>query len=106
MIYAESTLLLLFLALGIYAQMERDAGLANPFQLNELHHLYFSAPAVLLGGAWAWVALLVGYDDFGQHFYQCFDMSPLHWLFGVTVWRWTFVRRVVAWLNARLGRKP
>jgi len=105
MIYAESTLLSLFILLGWYAQMERDAGLSNPFHLNELHHLYISAPFVALGGTWAWVALLVGLDDFDQHFYECFQVSPLHWLFGVTLWRWAFVRRLVAWLNAKLGRK-
>lgn len=105
MIRAEIVLLAAFVALGLYAQFERHVGLENPFRLNELHHAFWLAPLVLVGSPWNVVALIGTYDDLGQHFFETFGVSPLHWLFGQTLWRIPWVRRVVAWLDRKLGKK-
>jgi hypothetical protein len=87
------------------------AALIRLGRLGELHHGYYG---FLIGGLAAmgnvsWLelaAIVVLWDDASQHAIQCVYptfLSPLHWLYGVTLWRLRWVQllnaRLDAWLD-------
>jgi hypothetical protein len=108
-------LLLIFLLTAGEAAILRTMYLHADFRIGEMHHEYLGI--LLVGAGWfvhgglgaALMALgvLLMLDDTWQHWKQTWDsepnyQSPLHWLFAVTLWQLGWVRRLSAWLDARL----
>jgi hypothetical protein len=83
------------------------AALLRLGRLRELHHGYYGFAlgvfAAMVGAPrLEIVALVILWDDTIQHAIQCVYpafLSPLHWLYGVTLWRLSLVRRLNAWLD-------
>jgi len=80
---------------------------------REMHHAYLGVALALIGLAfdwralaWAGVAILA--DDSVQHAAQRWWLGPqsrlslLHRLYGKTLYRWAWVRRLNEWLDRRL----
>jgi len=110
----ELYFLIWFVLIGIEAFMQRVTGLKSPFDLLEFHHAYIGAALVALG-FWMhtplgislqMLGLIFTIDDLVQHGVQTYSgdrdyQSPLHQLFGKTLWRVPGVPMLMAFLDAR-----
>lgn len=93
------------------AAIYRGVGLRSDFRIGELHHAYLGGLLVVVGwfvSPWLMVAgVLVTGDDTWQHHVQTWRCepeyrSPLHRLFGATLWRWRWIQDLTRWLDERL----
>lgn len=95
------------------ARILEGVGLQRPRRVHadEMHHVYLGALIVVLGYLVAWPLLLLGLivmaDDVYQHWRQVwcaepYYRSPLHRLYGWTLWRLSWIRRLNRWLDDRL----
>jgi hypothetical protein len=106
-IAAELTLVMMFLATALLAEITRNLGLPSPFHLREMHHFYLGILLVavslfglpLVGAA----GVLLSFDDWAQHFVQTIwdesYQSPLAKAFAWAYARSVWVRRLTFWLD-------
>lgn len=108
----ETALLCWFLSVGLEAMLQRQMGMRSPFRMREWHHAYVGGLLVLLGwylrsptGCFLQLlGLVLTFDDDYQHTEQTLNgdiefMSPLHRLFGATLWRVPGVPALVRFLD-------
>jgi len=81
-------------------------------KLRETHHGYYALPLLIAGTVmqWPWlqwVAIGLLLDDACEHTVQLANpdvhFSPLLWLYGATLYKVPWVRRLNAWLDRRLS---
>jgi hypothetical protein len=54
------------------------------------------------------IGSIIASDDLLQHIIQYFNpayRSPLHRLFGATLWKWVWVQKLCHWADHLFGRK-
>lgn len=104
--------------LGVFLLTAAEAGILRSmgfreatFRIDEFHHSYLGPPLVIVGwwtSPWVmFVGVVLTADDTYQHWRQtwCAEpeyRSPLHRLFGATLWRLRWVRDLSKWLDQRL----